>query len=77
SKSDTSLNSFSLMLNPDCYFSSQQNLLKLNFVTELSNIYNFEEREISTRSSTKIGDFDYGVTCEDFSFLEMTRLLFM
>ncbi|WP_211516900.1 hypothetical protein, partial [Flavobacterium anhuiense] len=60
-------------LNLDCYFSSQQNLLKLNFVTELSNLYNFDEGKISTSNSTKIGNILYGASREDFSFVEMTN----
>ena len=41
--------------------------------TIIRRVCHFEEREIFTRSSTKIGDFRYGATCEDFSFLEMTN----
>ncbi len=36
------------------------------------NICHFDGGEISTSSSTKI-DFRYGVTCEDFSSVEMTN----
>ena len=36
-------------------------------------VCHFEEREIFTRRSTKI-DYRCGVTCGDFSFLEMTKM---
>ncbi len=39
-----------------------------------SLVCHFDEGEISTRSSTKIGELHCGVTREDFSFVEMTRL---
>ncbi|KFF03353.1 hypothetical protein B0A68_06210 [Flavobacterium reichenbachii] len=31
-------------------------------------------KQIFARSSTKIGDLDCGVSCKDFSFLEMTKM---
>ncbi|WP_217427681.1 hypothetical protein, partial [Flavobacterium collinsii] len=34
-----------LKWNLDYYFSSQQNLLKLNFVTEISNLYKDDKNE--------------------------------
>ncbi len=46
----------------------------LNSEKVLHQVCHFEEREISTSSSTKIGDLDCRVSCGDFSFLEMTIL---
>ena len=37
-------------------------------------ICHFDEGEISTRGSTKIIDFDCGVTCEDFSLRRNDKL---
>ncbi|WP_207621564.1 hypothetical protein [Flavobacterium sp. AJR] len=40
----------------------------------LLNTVHFDEGEILASNSTKIGDFDNGVSRGDFSFVEMTKL---
>ena len=41
---------------------------------ELGTVCHFERREKSSQEARQRFDFRYGVTCEDFSFVEMTRL---